>query len=229
MQGEFELRFFEIYRSWQFVELLLRGAATSAGLAVFAGCAGLLLATLLATLRHANVPVLSQIAATYVEFIRNTPLIVQLFFVAFGLPLWLGYAWPFWAHALLALTLNFSAYFSEIMRAGLASVSDAQIEAARALGLSSRATFINISLPHAFAAMYPALNSQFIFLFLTTGVIAEIGVEDLTSAGLFIDSRTFRSFEIFITLTVIYVGLSLAFKTLLKLLERRLFVWRTVS
>ncbi|MFY0615166.1 MAG: amino acid ABC transporter permease [Hyphomicrobiaceae bacterium] len=227
MQGEFELRFFEIYRSWQFLELLARGAATSAALAVVGGCAGLALATVLASLRYANVPVLAQAAACYVEFIRNTPLIVQLFFVAFGLPLLLGYVWPFWAHAMLALTLNFSAYFSEILRAGLAAVSGSQIEAARALGLSWLATFTQITLPQAFAAMYPSLNSQFIFLFLTTGVIAEIGVEDLTSAGLFIDSRTFRSFEVFITLTVIYVALALAFKMLLKLLERRLFAWQS--
>lgn len=226
MQEGFELRFFEIYRSWQFLELLASGAATSAGLAIVGGTAGLLLATLLASLRYGNVPIFGHIAACYVEFIRNTPLIVQLFFVAFGLPLAFGYAWPFWAHALLALTLNFSAYFSEILRAGLAAVSDAQIEAARALGLSSLATFARITLPQAVAAMYPSLNSQFIFLFLTTGVIAEIGVEDLTSAGLFIDSRTFRSFEVFITLTVIYVGLALSFKGTLRLLESRLFPWR---
>jgi len=229
MQGEFELRFFEIYRNAQFVELLMTGAMTSAGLAVAGGLAGLCLAVLLASLRYAHIPFLSQIAACYVEFIRNTPLIVQLFFVAFGLPLLLGYAWPFWAHAMLALTLNFSAYFSEILRAGLAAVSFNQIEAARALGLSRSATFLKITLPQAIASMYPALNGQFIFLFLTTGVIAEIGVEDLTSAGLFIDSRTFRSFEVFITLTAIYVGLALAFKSILKLLENRLFPWRHLA
>jgi len=74
--------------------------------------------------------------------------------------------------------------------------------------------------------MYPSLVSQFIFLFLTTGVISEIGVEDLTQAGVFIDSRTFRSFEVFITLTVLYVLMAMSFKTALGLLESYLFKWK---
>ncbi|MEL6299336.1 MAG: amino acid ABC transporter permease [Pseudomonadota bacterium] len=226
MDAGFELRFFEIYRNSEFISLLLSGALTSAGLAMAGGAAGLLFAICLASARYAQVPVAAQLAAGYVEFVRNTPLIVQLFFVAFGLPLLLGYAWPFWAHALLALTLNFSAYFSEILRAGFASIPDTQSEAARALGLSWPATFWQITFPQAVAAMWPSLTSQYVFLFLTTGVIAEIGVEDLTSAGLFIDSRTFRSFEVFITLTALYVAMALAFKAALKLTEHSLFHWR---
>ncbi|MEO1794140.1 MAG: amino acid ABC transporter permease, partial [Pseudomonadota bacterium] len=88
--------------------------------------------------------------------------------------------------------------------------------------------FWKIRFPQAVAAMWPSLSSQYIFLFLTTGVIAEIGVEDLTSAGLFIDSRTFRSFEVFLTLTVLYVLMALGFKALLALAERSLFQWRHV-
>ena len=75
--------------------------------------------------------------------------------------------------------------------------------------------FIKIILPQAIAKMYPSLVGQFIFLFLTTGIISEIGVQDLTHAGLFIDSRSFRSFEVFITLTVLYIFLSLFFKYVL--------------
>ncbi|MDN3720170.1 amino acid ABC transporter permease [Roseibium salinum] len=189
---------------------------------------GFLFAVLIAAVRHHRVPVLAHVATVYVELIRNTPLIVQMFFVAFGLPLLLGYQWPFWAHALLALTLNFSAYFAEILRAGLASIGSGQTEAADALGLPRWLCFLKITFPQAAAAMYPSLNSQFIFLFLTTGVISEISVTDLTWAGLFIDSRSFRSFEVFFTLTVIYVLMSLTFKTALAMLHDRLFKWRTV-
>lgn len=221
-----DLRFFEIYRSSEYLWLLLSGAGMSAALAVGGGLIGLALATLLAGLRHGRVPILAQISAAYVDFIRNTPLIVQLFFVAFGLPLLLGYSWPFWAHALLALTLNFSAYFAEILRAGFASVAKGQVEAARALGLNGFLAFRKIVFPQAVAAMYPSLNAQFIFLFLTTGIIAEIGVKDLTYAGLFIDSRTFRSFEVFLTLTAIYVVMALGFKWLLQALHARLFKWK---
>ena len=92
---------------------------TSLGLTVVAGIAGFVFAFLLAFLRFKKVPVLERIAAGYIDFIRNTPLIVQLFFIAFGLPMLVGYVWPFWCHALLALTINFSGYFAEILRSGL--------------------------------------------------------------------------------------------------------------
>jgi polar amino acid transport system permease protein len=221
-----DLRFFEIYRSAEYLLLLLQGAAVSGVLTVAGGVAGFILAGAIAAARYYRVPLLSHLAAAYVELIRNTPLIVQMFFVAFGLPLLLGYQWPFWAHALLALTLNFSAYFAEILRAGLAAVPAGQAEAAAALGLPKWLGFARVLFPQAVASMFPSLNSQFIFLFLTTGVISEIGVTDLTWAGLYIDSRSFRSFEVFFTLTVIYVAMSLMFKTLLAIAHDHLFKWK---
>ncbi len=221
-----DFRFFEIYRNAEYLWLLAEGAGLSAALAIGGGLTGLLCATMLASVRYSKIPVLQQFSTIYTEFIRNTPLIVQLFIVAFGLPLLLGYQWPFWAHALLALTINFSAYFAEILRAGFSAIPNGQIEAAASLGVRKTVIFWKIVFPQAVAMMYPSLNSQFIFLFLTTGVIAEIGVTDLMSAGLFIDSRTFRSFEIFFTLTVIYIVMALLFKTLLQLLYQTLFKWK---
>ncbi|MEM9782036.1 MAG: amino acid ABC transporter permease [Pseudomonadota bacterium] len=224
-----DLRFFEIYRSSEYLFLLLDGALLSAALTILSGLLGFLLALALSGLRHAGVPVLAQAAAAYVEVVRNTPLIVQLFFVAFGLPLLLGYQWPFWGHAILALTLNFSAYFAEILRAGYAGVDPGHVQAARALGLRPEVIFARIVLPQALAKMFPSLNAQFIFLFLTTGVVSEIGVEDLTHAGVFIDSRSFRSFEVFITLTAIYIVMSLSFKAGLGALQARLFRWQAAA
>ena len=221
-----ELRFFEIYRSGEYLTLLGKGVAVSFGLTVAGAAAGLVLAIALSGARYARVPLLWRLSALYTEFLRNTPLIVQMFFVAFGLPLLLGYTWPFWAHALLALLLNFSAYFAEILRAGYEAVPAAQREAAAALGLSRRKTFFLVTFPQAVAAMYPSLNGQFIFLFLTTGIVSEIGATDLTYAGVFIDSRTFRSFEVFITLTVLYVLMSLGFKLALSRVQLALFPWQ---
>lgn len=222
-----DLRFFEIYRRPEYLWMLFEGAVFSIGLTVGAAVLGFFVALALSGARYGKVPYLRHLATGYVEFIRNTPLIVQLFFVAFGLPLLLGYQWPFWAHALLALTLNFSAYFSEILRAGYGTVTQGQKEAAAALGLSKPLIFFKITLPQAVARMYPSLSSQFIFLFLTTGVISEIGVNDLTQAGKFIDSRTFRTFEVYFSLTFIYIGISLAFKALLATVQARLFKWQT--
>ncbi len=223
-----EFRFFEIYRNPEYWLLLLEGAAISALLMIIAAFFAFLLAVGLAIVRHERILILGWLAAAYVDFIRNTPLIVQLFFVAFGLPRLLDYAWPFWAHALLALTLNFSAYFSEIVRAGFRVSEGGQTEAAKSLGMSRYAIFKSIILPQSIGRMYPSLNAQFVFLFLTTGIISEVSVRDLTYAGVFIDSRTFRSFEVFLTLTLMYLLLSLSFKSTLTWMERRLFPWKFV-
>ena len=114
----------------------------------------------------------------------------------------------------MALTLNFSAYFSEIVWAGLKTVNKGQIEAAKPMGLPRWKILWTILLPQAIAKMFPSLNAQFVFLFLTTGIMSEISVMDLTYAGVFIDSRTFRSFEVFLTLTILYILISLVFKFL---------------
>jgi polar amino acid transport system permease protein len=221
-----ELRFFEIYRSSEYLWILAHGAGTSIALTALGGMLGFALAVLLAMGRMHPFPALYVPAAAYVETIRNTPLIVQLFFVAFGLPQLLDYQWPFWAHALLALTINFSGYFAEILRAGFLAVPKEQREAAQSLGLPKQLVFRKIVFPQAVGRMYPSLNSQFIFLFLTTGILSEIGVEDLTHAGLFIDGRTFRSFEVFLTLTAMYILIALGFKAVMRLIEARAFAWK---
>ena len=223
-----ELRFFELYRSPEYIYLLLEGAVVSFTITAVAGLLGFLFAFVLAGIRYFEVPIARSFAVSYVDFIRNTPLIVQLFFIAFGLPLLFGYVWPFWCHALLALSINFSGYFAEILRSGFASTLKGQLEAAAALNLSQATAFKSVIVPQALIKMYPSLSSQFIFLFLTTGVISEIGVVDLTHAGLFIDSRTFRSFEVFITLTVMYGLIALTFKTILQVIFQRTLGRRVV-
>ena len=220
-----EFRFYEIYRSEEFLLLLLKGMFVSLWLTIGAAIFGFVFANLLAVSRLNKIPIFGILSASFVEFTRNTPLIVQLFFIAFGLPLLLGYQWPFWSHALLALSLNFSAYFAEILRAGFEDVRKGQIEAAKSLGLPKMLIFVKIIFPQALCMVYPALNSQFIFLFLTTGIISEIGVKELTQAGVYIDSRTFRSFEVFFTLTILYILLSLMLKTALKFIYIRIFFW----
>ena len=140
----FELRFFEIYRSSDYVGLLLDGLLVTGGLSLGAGAAGFLVAIIFAMVRYWHVPVLRNIAASYVEFIRNTPLIVQLFFFAFGLPALFSYVWPFWCHALLALTVNFSGYFSAILYSGFIKTPKGQLEAATALGINKSVTFYKI-------------------------------------------------------------------------------------
>ena len=219
----FEFRFFEIYRSSEYLNLLFDGVLVTGSLTIVASIFAFFIAILIAVIRYWQIPFLAKIFAAYVEFIRNTPLIVQLFFFAFGMPALFLYVWPFWCHALLALTVNFSGYFSAILYSGFLKTPKGQIEAAHSIGLKKWVIFWKIILPQTWRAMYPTLCSQFIFVFLTTGVISEIGVVDLTHAGLYIDSRTFRSFEVFIVLTILYVLMALLFRFVLNLIFLRKF------
>ena len=212
----FDFRFYEIYRSSEYMDLLLNGILISSSLTIISGILGFIIAFTLAASIYWKIKPLNYISICWIDFIRNTPLIVQLFFVTFGLPLIFQYVWPFWAHALLALTINFTGYFGEILRSGFNSTPNSQLEAGYSLNLDKITIFRKIVLPHTLIKMFPSLSSQFIFIFLTTGIISEIGVNDLTHAGLFIDSRTFRTFEIFIVLSILYVALSLTFKASLE-------------
>ena len=221
-----DFRFYEIWREPEYVNRLLEGIWTSVWLTVLAGALGFSFAILLAVARRSvSWPIASWSAAVYIEVIRNTPLIVQLFFVAFGLPMLLGYRWPFEASALLALSLNFSAYYAEIVRAGLDNVDDGQLDASKSLAISPSTSFILVVLPQALAKVYPSLVSQFVFLFLTTGIISELGIEELTWSGRFIADRTFRDFEVFLVLTAIYVLLAMLFKTAFHVGGKRFFPW----
>lgn len=222
-----EFRFYEIWREAEYLERLVTGVGWSLFLTLVAAILGFSFAILLAVGRRSANRKVSIPAACYVELIRNTPLIVQLFFVVFGLPMLLGYRWPFPASALLALALNFSAYYSEIIRAGLDNIDDGQLEAAAALNLSNQQRFVHIVLPQALAKVYPSLVSQFVFLFLTTGIISEVGIEELTWSGRFIADRTFRDFEIYLLLTVLYVLLAVGFRGIFHYAGKALFPWQS--
>ena len=217
----FDFRFFEIYRSSEYLHLILDGILISSSLTIASGFLGFIIAFFLAAMIYWKFFPLNFFSICWIDFIRNTPLIVQLFFVTFGLPLIFEYVWPFWAHALLALTINFTGYFGEILRSGYNSTPTNQLEAAYSLNLNKITIFRKIVLPHTLIKMFPSLSSQFIFIFLTTGIISEIGVNDLTHSGLYIDSRTFRTFEIFIILSILYVMLSLLFKSSLEIIFNR--------
>ena len=223
----FEFRFFEIWREPDYIDRLINGVLLSVELSTIGGILGLFLGLVLAALKTQNSPlIIRYLSSTYIEIIRNTPFIVQLFFVTFGLPLIFNYRWPFEASALLAIVLNFSAYFAEVLRSGIESIHHNQIEAAKSLCMTKSQTFFDIILPQALANVYPSLTSQFIFLFLTTGLISEIGVEELTWSGRYIADRNFRDFEVFIILTILYVLIVFTYKFIFRLFHKLIFPWR---
>ncbi|MBK8738252.1 MAG: amino acid ABC transporter permease [Betaproteobacteria bacterium] len=149
-----------------------------------------------------------RIAAGYVEVIRNTPLLVQLFLIFFGLPS-LGLKLDVITASVLALTINLGAYTAEIVRAGFESIPKSQIEAGISLGLTGPQVFRHVVLLPALRNVYPSLTSQFVLMMLATSVVSQISAAELFHAGSIIQSRTFRDFEVYTVIAVLYLGLSL--------------------
>ncbi|WP_366554644.1 amino acid ABC transporter permease [Aquibaculum sediminis] len=201
---------------------LLEGAWLTIQLSGSAMLVGLLVSVLCALLKTSGPRPLAWVVNAYVELIRNTPFLVQIFFIFFGLPA-LGLRLTPNSAALLALIINFGAYGTEIIRAGIESIAKGQIEAGSALGLKRLQIFRYIILKPAMRAIYPALTSQFIYLMLTSSVVSAISADDLTAIGNNIQSATFAAFEVYLVITLIYLFLSIGFSSLFKLVERFAF------
>jgi len=158
----------------------------------------------------------------FVEVVRNTPFLVQIYFIFFALPL-AGIRLNPTVTAIVALGINGGAYAIEIIRGGVESIAKGQSEAGFALGLHRHEVFRLIVLKPALRAVYPSLCSQFILLTLTTAICTSISAFELTSMGQRIEGETYRSFEVYFTLTGIYLLLSLAVMWLLAAIGRRAF------
>jgi polar amino acid transport system permease protein len=193
---------------------LAHGVATTIFLIAVTALFGGALSIAAAAGRRSRVAWVRALVAAYVELIRNTPFIVQLFFIFFGLP-GLGLRLDAVPAAILAMTINLGAYGTEIVRAGLDAVASGQREAGLALGLRPRAVFLRIVLPQAVRAIYPALTSQIVITMLESAVVSQIAVRDLTYEADLIQSRTFRAFETYAVITVIYLMLSLVLRRVL--------------
>jgi polar amino acid transport system permease protein len=139
----------------------------------------------------------------FVELVRNTPFLIQIFFIYFGLPS-IGIRFEPTVAAIIALAINGAAYAIEIIRAGVDSVGRGQIEAGEALGLHRLQVFRTIVLRPALRTVYPALTSQFIFLMLTSSVVSSITANELTHTAAVLEGQTFRSFEVYSAVTLLY-------------------------
>jgi polar amino acid transport system permease protein len=207
--------------------LLFWGAGRTCAYSIAALAFGLTLGFACALGRQSRHVLPRLIATAYVELIRNTPLLVQIFVVFFGLPS-LGVKLSAGEAAILALTLNFAAYSGEIVRGGIESIPRGQIEAAASLGLSRREIFAHVIILPALEKTWPSLVSQFVLMMLGSSIVSAIGADELTSAANTIQSRTFRPFEVYGWTTLIYLGLTVAFSVALWALARGLFRRRRV-
>lgn len=189
------------------VPALARGTATTVGLILVVAVFGSLLSTAGAAARRSRRRPVRMTVAAYVEVIRNTPFLVQLFFIYFGLPS-LGLRLGNLSAAILAMTLNMTAYGIEVVRAGLDAVPRGQWEGGAALGLSRTRVFLSVVLPQALRVIFPALTSQIIIIMLESAVVSQIAVQDLTYQADVLQARTFRAFETYLVVTLIYLGLA---------------------
>ena len=162
----------------------------------------------------------------FVEVVRNTPFLVQIFFIYFALPL-MGIRLNPTVTAIIALGINGGAYAIEIIRGGVESINKGQIEAGFALGLHKADVFRLIVLKPALRAIYPSLTSQFVMLTLTTSVCTSIAAYELTSAAQRIESDTFRSFEVYFTVTGMYLVISSLMMGIFALISRSYFNYPT--
>jgi polar amino acid transport system permease protein len=186
---------------------LARGVTTTMMLIVVVTAFGTVLSVAGAAARRSRSRLLRQAVASYVEVIRNTPFLVQLFFIFFGLPS-LGLRLGNVVAAVIAMTLNMAAYGIEVVRAGLDAVPRGQWEGGTALGLSRYRVFVSVVLPQALRVIFPALSSQIIIIMLESAVVSQIAVRDLTYEADMLQARTFRAFETYLVVTLIYLGLA---------------------
>ena len=193
---------------------LVEGAWLTVRLSALAMIVGFAVATLCTYARAAAPGPVRWLVGAYVEVIRNTPFLVQIFIIYFSIPA-LGVRVGANEAALTAMAINFGAYGTEILRAGIESVPQGQIDAGRALGLSRLNIFRFIVFYPAIRTVFPALASQFILLMLGSSVVSAISAVELTAVANSLQSTTFRPFEFYFVTTAMYLAMALGFRTLL--------------
>jgi polar amino acid transport system permease protein len=212
----YEFDFATVFAAWP---ELLRGMLNTLVLSGLAMTIGLVVAVGGALGKTSGPGPLRLAIDAYIELIRNTPFLIQIFLIFFGLPA-LGIRLSSNTAALLALVVNVGAYGIEIVRAGIESIQKGQIEAGKSLGMRPLAIFRYIILKPAIQAVYPSLTSQFILLMLNSSVCSAIAADELTAVAGDIQSRTFRSFEVYFVVTCMYLAMSVFFWTVFAAIER---------
>ena len=211
---------FQFAPVFEYTDLLLKGTVFTIGLTVVGAVFGIGLGIIGALSRAWRIQPLAAIFTVYVEVIRNTPFLVQLFFIFFGLPS-LGIRMGEWEAAILAMVINLGAYSTEIIRAGIESIPKGQLEAAASLAMSRLQSFRYVVLRPALQTVWPALTSQVIIVMLGSAVCSQIATEELTFAANFIQSRNFRAFETYFVTTAIYFAIAMLIRQVMLQIGKR--------
>lgn len=218
----YKLQFDSLLPYW---DVLLRGLIFTIVLTAVSTVVGVMVGTGGASARVFGPKWLGRIVIGYVELIRNTPFIVQLFFIFFGLPA-AGIKIDESAAAFLAMVINLGAYSTEIIRAGIEAVPRGHLEAGASLAMTRMEILRYIVLKQAFSKIWPALSSQIIIVMLGSAVVSQISAQDLTYAANFVQSRNFRAFEVYLVAALAYLVLAIVVRWLLRIVGRRWFTVR---
>ena len=213
------MSFFELFA--ESLPLLLQGLGLTLELAVVSLCIAMVLGVIAALMGLSGNPVLSFINKAFVALIRCSPLLVQAFFIYFGITGAMGVRMSAFTAGVIALSLNAGGYLSEIFRGGIQSVDPGQVEAARSLGLSSRQTTWRIVLPQAIRICLPSVVNQWCITIKDTSIICVIGLAELTRMGQQIIARTYRSFEVWLMVFVLYFIVIYALTIFARRMERK--------
>ena len=205
--------------------LLLRGVAATVVLTAVSAVAGVAVGVVCGWARAWGPVGLARAVAVYVELVRNTPFIVQLFFIFFGLPS-LGLRLSPEVASIIAMVVNLGAYAAEIVRAGIEATPRGQVEAGLSLALSRAQVFTRIVLPPALERVWPALVSQIIIVMLGSAVCGQIAAQEQSYFANLIQSRNFRSFEAYIVAALVYLALAIALRLVLRWVGSRFIFGR---
>lgn len=200
----------------------VNGARFTIILAFFTVLFGVVLGLLLALMRLSKSKVLNIIATAYVEFIRGTPLMVQIFIIYYALPDLIGVNLPEMVSGIMALAINSGAYVSEIIRAGIQAVDKGQMEASRSLGMPYGMTMRYVIIPQAIKNILPALGNEFIVVIKESSVVSVIGIKELMYNADTVRGNTFRAFEPLLVAALIYFIMTFTLSKLMGRFERRL-------
>ncbi|MGV1756235.1 amino acid ABC transporter permease [Rhizobium sp. A22-96] len=192
----------------EYYPVLIKGVLVTLELTLIGAVLGIILGIACAWVRALGPGWLKPLVATYVELIRNTPFLIQLFFIFFGLP-GIGVQMNEMTAANLAMVINLGAYSCEIIRAGIQATPRGQFEAGASLAMTPFETFRHVVLVPSLQRIWPALSSQVVIVMLGSSVVSQIAAEDLTFAANFIQSRSFRAFEAYFVSTAIYLALAI--------------------
>ncbi|MBO6304377.1 MAG: amino acid ABC transporter permease [Selenomonadaceae bacterium] len=205
------------------IPLLLTGAAVTIEITVLSIALGIFIGLFAGVARISSVKIVRFAAAVYVDFFRGTPLLVQIFIIYFALPVITGQRIDPFIAAIAGCGINSGAYVAEIFRAGIESIDKGQMEAGRSLGMTWLQTMGYIIVPQAFRRVIPPLGNEFIALLKDSSLVSVIGFEELTRRGQLIIARTYGALEIWLSVAVIYLIMTLTISRLVAYLEKR---WR---